>query len=125
MAVSGLRTTIAVIAARNTVSSAPTADTNGYRITAENASGTIRALITKTGAITSARVRLYTREPGGTAWYRGSSTDDVVPIPAGEGNVSYDFAVGEGVEFTFVLEAIAPSGSTPTVAVKAAGVSNG
>jgi len=63
------------------------------------------------------------REPGGTAWFRGVSTTEAgYPLTPANGDESRDWSIGEGVEFTFVLESITPSGSTPTVAVKAAGV---
>lgn len=117
-------TATAVIAASASAGSAPTGSTDGFRVDVRRGyGGRVRTLIDYTGAVTAANVRLYTREPGGTAWFRGISTDESgYPLKPANGDESRDWDVGEGVEFTFVLESIAPSGSTPTVAVKAVGV---
>lgn len=113
---------VAVIAAAATAGSAPDANTDGFKIKGYNGNR-VRTLIDYTGAVTAAVVRLYTREPGGTAWFRGVSTSESgYPLTPANGDESRDWDVGEGVEFTFVLESISPSGSTPTVAVKAVGV---
>lgn len=118
----GIGEAVTVIAARATAGSAPTGATDGFVSGADG--GRVRTLIAYAGAVTAANIRLYTREPGGTAWYRGVSTDESgYPLrPQTDGTSSRDWDVGEGVEFTFVLESISPSGSTPTVAVKATGV---
>lgn len=117
-----------VVAAATEAGSAPDANTDGYKLIrspdGKPPLSRVRTLIGYTGAVTAAVIRLYTREPGGTAWYRGvSTTESGYPLTPANGDESRDWDVGENVEFTFVLESITPSGSTPTVAVKATGVS--
>lgn len=110
-----------IFAARATAGSAPTGSTDGFKCHADG--GRVRTLIDYTGAVTAANVRLYTRQPGGTAWFRGISTNESgYPLTPASGDESRDWDIGEGVEFTFVLESISPSGSTPTVGLKAVGV---
>lgn len=110
-----------VVAASATAGSAPTGATDGY--TTKAFGGRVRTLIDYTGAVTAANVRLYTREPGGTAWFRGVSTNESgYPLTPANGDESRDWDIGEGVEFTFVLESITPSGGAPTVGLKAVGV---
>lgn len=113
-----------VVAATFATGTAPTGSTNGSRINAKGYGGRVRTLFDYSGSVTACNVRLYTREPGGTAWYRGASTDDSgYPLAPASGDESRDWDIGEGVEFTFVVESIAPGTSGSTVAIKAAGVS--
>lgn len=110
-----------VIAASATAGSAPTGATDGYLTKANG--GRVRTLIVYTGSVTACNVRLYTREPGGTAWFRGVSTNESgYPLAPASGDESRDWDVGENVEFTFVVESISPGTSGNTVAIKAAGV---
>lgn len=115
-------TSTTIVAASATAGSAPTAGTDGYVCDADG--GRVRTLIDYTGAVTAAVVRLYVREPGGGgAWFRGvSTTESGYPLTPASGDEARDWDVGEHSEFTFVLESITPSGSTPTVAVRAIGV---
>ena len=104
MAVTGVGSTTAttVIAASATAGAAPTAGTDGFITDADG--GRVRTLIDYTGAVTAAVIRLYTREPGGTAWFRGASTTESgYPLTPASGDESRDWDVGEHVEFTFVL----------------------
>ena len=112
-----------VVPATFAAGSAPTVATNGYRINRRGYGGRVRTLIDYTGSVTACNVRLYTREPGGTAWYRGISTDESgYPLTPASGDESRDWDIGEGVEFLFVVESISPGTSGNTVAIKAAGV---
>lgn len=122
MAVTPIRKTAEqVFAARTTASTPPTSGDDGFKCQADG--GRVRTLIDYTGAVTAAVVRLYTRDPGGTAWFRGVSTTEAgYPLTPASGDESRDWDVGEGVEFTFALESISPSGGAPTVALKVMGV---
>lgn len=111
----------AVIAARTTASTAPTASDDGFICNADG--GVVRTLVKYAGAVTAAVIRLWVHDPTNDVWHRGaSSTDAGALVPFTDGAESRDWVVGEGVEFTFQLESITPSGSTPTVAVGAIGV---
>lgn len=117
----GTSTATTIVAAAATAGSAPTAGTDGFVCDADG--GRVRTLIDYTGAVTAAVVRLYVREPGGSgAWFRGVSTTESGYPLAPANDEARDWDVGEHSEFTFVLESISPSGSTPTVAVRAVGV---
>ena len=83
----------------------------------------VRTFVTYAGAVTAARLRLYTRIGAvGTPWFRGASSDDLSPLAPASGNESRDWQIGAGVEFIFVLEAILPGTAGNTVAVDVAGV---
>jgi len=116
-----------IVAATYEAGSAPTTSDDGYRLAA-SASGKpfrsrVRTFFDYAGSVTACNVRLYTREPGGTAWYRGISTNESgYPLAPASGDESRDWDVGENVEFTFVVEAISPGTSGNTVAIKATGV---
>ena len=117
------RSTVTIVAATSTTGSAPTAGTLGY--TSNNSGGRVRTFFDYTasgGSVTACNVRLYTRRPGSTAWYRGISTDESgYPLAPASGDESRDWDIGENVEFTFVVEAITQTGDN-TVAVRAAGI---
>lgn len=115
----GARATQTVVAAASSAGSAPTTETDGYISTVNG--GRVTTFLDYTGTVTAANVRLYVREPGGTAWRRGASTDDLEPLSPTGGDEARDWLVGEGREFTFVLESISQTGGG-TVAVRAAGV---
>lgn len=122
MAVTGIahNTAKVVVAARSTAGSAPDESTDGFRAASDG--GRVRLFFDYTGTVSACNVRLYTREPGGTAWYRGvSANESGFPLGGSSaGDESRDLDVGENVEFTVVVESISGGG---TVAVKAAGVS--
>ena len=83
----------------------------------------VRTFVTYAGAVTAARLRLYTRIGAvGTPWFRGASSDDVTALAPASGNQSQDWKVGAGMEFLFVLESVAPGTAGNTVAVDVAGV---
>lgn len=110
-----------VVAATYQTGSAPTGATDGFRAIANG--GRVRTLLDYAGSVTACNVRLYTREPGGTAWYRGASTDESgAPLRPASGDESRDWDIGEGIEFRFVIEGISPGTAGNTVTIKAAGV---
>jgi len=114
-----------IVAATYEAGSAPTTSDDGYRLAPGNRvpRSRVRTFFDYTGSVTACNVRIYTREPGGTAWYRGISTNESgYPLAPASGDESRDWDVGENVEFTFVVEAISPGTSGNTVAIKAAGV---
>ena len=111
---------VAVAAAGFVAGTAPTSGTDGFLAGPYT---TVRTYLTYAGAVTSARLRLYTRNQATGVWYRGASTDDTVPLAPASGNESRDWQIGAGVEFIFVLEAILPGTAGNTVAVDVAGVS--
>lgn len=122
MAVTRIRSAAtAIVAATFAAGSAPTNGTDGFVCAANG--GRVRTLFDYSGSVTACNVRLYTRESGGTAWYRGACTDDLDPLAPTTGDESRDWDIGENVEFTFVVESIVPGTSGNTVAIKAAGVS--
>lgn len=93
-----------IVAATGAVGSVPTSGTNGFKTGLD----TVRTFLTYTGTV-SGTLRLYVRDKAG-AWYRADSyamtgVNEVV-----------DWLVGDGSEFTFVVESIAGGG---TVAVSA------
>jgi len=115
------REAVAVVAATHQSGSAPTTETDGFKSPASG--GRVRTFFDYDGSVTAVNVRLYTREPGGTAWYRGISTNESgYPLAPASGDESRDWDVGENVEFTFVVEAISPGTSGNTVTIRAAGV---
>lgn len=112
-----------VVAATHATTSAPDANTDGYKFTGHSNGGRLRTFFDYAGSVTACNVRIYTREPGGTAWYRGISTNESgYPLAPASGDESRDWDVGENVEFTFVVEAISPGTSGNTVAISAAGI---
>lgn len=122
MAVTRIRDdAVTVVAATHTTGSAPTTSDDGY--VCRKPGGRVRTFFDYAGSVTACNVRIYTREPGGSAWYRGVSTNESgYPLAPASGDESRDWDVGENVEFTFVVEAISPGTSGNTVAIKAAGV---
>lgn len=84
----------------------------------------VRTNVTYAGSVTAARIRLYTRLPGGATWFRGASSDDVSPLTPSTGNESRDWQIGAGVEFAFVLESTSPGTTGNTVAVDCMGVAS-
>jgi hypothetical protein len=100
--------------------SAPSSGDSGGQT---GAFSSVRTYITYAGAVTAASLRLYTRLPGGSTWFRGASTDDLDALTPASGNESRDWAVGAGVECLFVLESVSPGTAGNTVAVDVIGVS--
>jgi hypothetical protein len=84
----------------------------------------VRTNVAYAGAVTAAVLRLYTRLPGGSTWFRGASSDDVSPLTPTTGAESRDWLVGAGVECLVVLEAVSPGTAGNTVAVDVVGVSS-
>jgi hypothetical protein len=110
-----------VIAAATEATTAPTSSTDGYRFDA--AAAVVSTLVTYAGAVTAAVVRLWVRDAESGEWFKGASSDDVGALePTTDGREARDWAIGKHREFTFQLESITPSGSTPTVAVSVQGV---
>jgi hypothetical protein len=98
-----------IIAATSTAGTAPTSGTDGFKTGLD----TVRTFFDYTGTVTACVVRLYIRDRAG-AWYRAASTTDGDPL-TGTDEVR-DWLVGDGTEFTFVVESISGGG---TVAVSA------
>jgi len=115
----GARGTTTIVAATSAAGSVPTNATDGY--TNESDGGLVTTYLDYTGAVTAAVVRLYVREAGGTEWRRGASTSDLSPLAPATGDEARDWEIGEGREFTFVLESITQTGGG-TVSLRAAGV---
>jgi len=113
-----------VVAATHQTTTAPDGNTDGFVIDGRRqAGGRLRTFFDYAGSVTACNVRIYTREPGGTTWYRGISTNESgYPLAPASGDESRDWDVGENVEFYFVVESISPGTSGNTVAIKAAGV---
>jgi hypothetical protein len=107
-------------AASSQAGSPPSSGTSGGQT---GAFSSVRTYITYAGAVTAASLRLYTRLPGGSTWFRGASTDDLDALTPASGNESRDWAVGAGVECLFVLESVSPGTAGNTVAVDVIGVS--
>jgi len=125
----GVETAVAVQSATHQATAAPDSSTDGFLLASNlgrrgrQPIGRVRTFFDYSGSVTACNVRIYTREPGGTAWYRGISTNESgYPLAPASGDESRDWDVGENVEFTFVVEAISPGTSGNTVAIKAAGV---
>lgn len=116
------RTAIVVVPVGFAAGVAPSAATDGYK--SSGAQGRVRTFIDYSGAVTACSVRLYVREPGGTAWYRAfGTTESGFPLTPSFGDESRDWDVGENAEFRFVVESISPGTAGNTVAIKAVGVS--
>ncbi len=82
----------------------------------------VRTLISYTGTVNTAALRLWVhnRETGG--WHRGASTDQLDPLTPGGAspiNEVRDWKIGRGVEFSFQVEIVAGGG---TVVVTVMGV---
>ena len=58
----------------------------------------------------------------GVYYSDGATHDDGTALDPASGDESRDWDIGEGVEFTFVVEAIQPGTSGNTVTIKAVGV---
>lgn len=112
---------VTAVAATYEAGSAPSASDTGYT-TNPGSGGRVRTFFDYSGSVTACNVRLYTRRPGATAWYRGISTNESgYPLAPASGDESRDWDVGENVEFTFVVESITQTGNN-TVTIRAAGV---
>lgn len=112
---------VSVITATATATSAPTGSTDGY-VTPYQVD-TVRTFVAYSGAVTAAVLRLWVRDQSTGTWYRGASSTDVGALaPTTDGEEARDWVIGQGVEFTFQLESITPSGGAPTVAVRVQGV---
>ena len=112
-----------IVAATYEAGSAPASNTDGFKFTGHSNGGRVRTFFDYSGSVTACNVRLYTRLPGGTAWFRGVSTNESgYPLAPASGDESRDWDVGENVEFTFVVESISPGTAANTVAISAAGV---
>ena len=98
-----------IVAATSTATSVPTSGTDGFKTGLD----IVRTFFDYTGTVTACVVRLYVRAKDG-GWYRGASSADGDAL-TGVDEVR-DWMVGDGTEFTFVVESIAGGG---TVAISA------
>jgi hypothetical protein len=109
-----------VIAATATATAAPTSSDDGFRF---DDPVVVSTLVTYAGAVTAAALRLWVRDSESGEWFKGASSADTgALVPSTDGREARDWAIGQYREFTFQLESITPSGSTPTVAVSVQGV---
>lgn len=109
---------VTVIAARSTTSSTPDGTTDALFT---GTSEIVRTLVTYSGTVTAAVLRLWIRNTLTGTWHKGATSTDVGPLAPTSGNQAIDWFVGPNVECTFTLESISQSGGG-TVRVDAVGV---
>lgn len=116
----GSRTAVNVIATGFATTAAPTLSTDGFLCGSDG--GIVRTLVTYAGSVTAVVLRLWVRNRATGVWYRGASSTDTGAMTPASGNDARDWMIGEGAEFTFQIESIAPGTSGNTVAVDVIGV---